>query len=366
MIVDDDEENRNEYNRNKNTQTFNPTRTYTTPKLQNTNGFIGGDMNGRNNADQPSSEFTGGAALSPPFPSSWLPWMRNHRGQLPVNLDWAKEMVVRAAPAPSASGCLNSYALAAAAAIEAAWAIETYWPQWHQVDNRPFPSVSAQQIIDCSAGETQDAYPNCVNQGCKGGCVSTAFAWAMKTTAEDPKERTVLSLNWAYRGSEGSCSFPKQSSGVTVYGMYAIPSTDPIEIMSQLIEGPVTAMVDVTCYFWQNYRSGIIDQDCGAKKGNHAILITGYGSIIDDRTNQRLDFWIVRSNQGSTWGNNGYGRILRGKNILAIESRIVRPIVNFQKAQLMAKRQQKADFKTNRLTRKVLQPPPYDNYDDWN
>ena len=49
--------------------------------------------------------------------------------------------------------------------------------------------------------------------------------------------------------------------------------------------------------------------------GYHAIAIIGWG-VESDGTK----YWIIRNSWGPEWGQNGYGKILRGENRAIIES----------------------------------------------
>lgn len=42
----------------------------------------------------------------------------------------------------------------------------------------------------------------------------------------------------------------------------------------------------------------------------HAILITGYGTTEDGR-----NYYEIRNSWGTSWGNNGYGRVLRDSSL---------------------------------------------------
>jgi hypothetical protein len=46
---------------------------------------------------------------------------------------------------------------------------------------------------------------------------------------------------------------------------------------------------------------------------NHAVVIVGYGVDADFG-----DYWLIRNSWGTSWGENGYGKIARGSNLCAI------------------------------------------------
>ncbi len=50
---------------------------------------------------------------------------------------------------------------------------------------------------------------------------------------------------------------------------------------------------------------------------NHAVLLVGYGSE-KNIFGQQVDYWIVKNSWGADWGEKGYFRLLRGKNICGV------------------------------------------------
>jgi len=88
--------------------------------------------------------------------------------------------------------------------------------------------------------------------------------------------------------------------------------------------GPVAVSFQVISGF-KNYVSGVYTVDnCGktTKDVNHAVLATGYG------TENNSPFWNVKNSWGATWGNKGYFKISRGKNMCAIAMCNSYPLIN--------------------------------------
>jgi len=103
------------------------------------------------------------------------------------------------------------------------------------------------------------------------------------------------------------------------------PGTVPVKITGQkagkteaeLLQGltavPTTVLVDASN--WQSYRSGVFNGPCGTNI-NHCVLVVAAND----------EAWGVKNSWGTGWGESGYIRIARGKNLCAIGGSAVWPL----------------------------------------
>ena len=86
-------------------------------------------------------------------------------------------------------------------------------------------------------------------------------------------------------------------------------SVSPFSEINLFIQnGPLA--ISVAASNFKNYHGGVFD-GCSYHENiqlNHAVQLVGWGS------ENGVDFWIVRNSWGSTWGEEGYIRLLREEN----------------------------------------------------
>jgi len=94
------------------------------------------------------------------------------------------------------------------------------------------------------------------------------------------------------------------------------PSNSESIMRAIMSDGPVEAAFTVYADF-ENYSSGIYHHVSGQTLGGHAIRIVGWGQ------ENGVPYWKVANSWNSYWGENGYFRIVRGKDECGIESNVV-------------------------------------------
>jgi hypothetical protein len=88
---------------------------------------------------------------------------------------------------------------------------------------------------------------------------------------------------------------------------------DDQSLMAAIAERPVSITIAAECAPFNNYAGGILDTpECAGGKIDHAVLAVGYG------TDAGKDYWLIKNSWGTKWGENGYVKVARGKNMLCI------------------------------------------------
>jgi cathepsin X len=111
-----------------------------------------------------------------------------------------------------------------------------------------------------------------------------------------------------------ACKVPDE---YLVYGVDQFGEVIGEENMMQEIyqRGPIACGVAVTEAL-EEYTGGVFCDETGDLEIVHDISVVGYG--VDEKTGEK--YWTVRNSWGSHYGENGFVRVCRGKNNLAIES----------------------------------------------
>ena len=109
-----------------------------------------------------------------------------------------------------------------------------------------------------------------------------------------------------------ACDASVRKPVVTVEGYTQLPGgQENTTLLEAVARGPVTALVDCEATLFKNYKSGIINGPCEGLH-NHVVLIVGYGE------EGGVPYWKVKNSFGQAWGEEGYVRIARNKDLCGI------------------------------------------------
>lgn len=187
------------------------------------------------------------------------------------DIDWSGKV-----PAIQNQGsCGSCWAFSATATMEGRYAIKT----------GKLYKLSEQQAVDCTSA----------SYGCNGGWMHDVFEH-MRTKA------FIQGSQYPYKAVKGTCQENKIKGIDKVKGKVMV-SKDENSHANALASGPVSIAVDAST--WGAYRGGILDS-CGTGM-NHGVVLIGYTGMENS--------WRVRNSWGTSWGEKGYIRLKKGKNV---------------------------------------------------
>lgn len=198
--------------------------------------------------------------------------------------------------------CGSCWAISTVSSLEAIYS-------WHA---RESVELSEQELIDCSKKDF----------GCDGGW----FESALEYVSRKQSQWLTTSRDYPYSGRKNEyCRAHDILSRFRVLGGEKIRQDDEEALREALItKGPLPVALHVTANMYL-YNSGIFwDQACNKNSVNHAVLLVGYGE--DERLGP---YWILKNSWGNQWGEGGYFKIMRGRNMCGIASYALAPRTHF-------------------------------------
>jgi len=196
--------------------------------------------------------------------------------------DWRDDGIVNAVK--DQGQCGSCWAFSVIQAQESQWALV----------KGELPSLSEQNLVDCCT----------YCYGCNGGDEYIAYDYVIQNqdglwNTEEDYPYVAQDQNCQYDASKGCCK---------VVSYFRPTESQDEEALKESCgtSGVVSIAIDASGWDFQLYTSGIYNpSSCSSTSLDHAVGLVGYGS--EDGT----DYWIVRNSWGTSWGEDGYIRIIR-------------------------------------------------------
>jgi len=165
------------------------------------------------------------------------------------------------------------------------------------------PVLSPEDLVSCDR----------VDQGCSGGNLPSAWKYLTE-------KGVVTDACMPYTAGDGiaprcrrKCADSETFVRTKAQSAYAINGVANMQ-KDIMTNGPIQVGFRVFRSF-MNYKSGIYHKHIWEllPEGGHAVKIIGWG--VEDRVN----YWTVANSWNTDWGEEGFFRIVRGKNACDIE-----------------------------------------------
>jgi hypothetical protein len=229
-----------------------------------------------------------------------LPW------PVPDEWDWRSRGVVN--PIKNQGTCGACWAFSAVAAQETQWANAT----------GELLVLSEQNLIDCGTESF----------GCQGGRITDPFDYVIA----HQKGQWIGEYDYPYRERDQNCRYDPSKTVERTLGWFRPAvgfnfTSNETELMAYIYaNGVASTSINSAFFGFKYYSEGVFDPATTSFGGcvpdviDHAVAIVGYGAT--DKP-----FWIIRNSWGTGWGENGYMRLVRNKNMCGVGLDVVTPVV---------------------------------------
>jgi cathepsin B len=214
---------------------------------------------------------------------------------LPDNFDWRKQNPGCMHPVRDQMKCGSCWAFSASEVLSDRFCLAS--------QGKINVILSPQTLVSCDKQ----------NMGCNGGYLNKAWQFIQQNGITSDSCMPYTSGS----GDSGSC--PTQCADGTTIKYYKASSYKQVigvtNIQNELLNGPLQVAFSVYQDF-MSYKSGIYHHVSGSLLGGHAVELIGWG------TENGVDYWTIKNSWANTWGEQGFFRIVRGKDECGIESNV--------------------------------------------
>ncbi|XP_078172189.1 cysteine proteinase 1-like [Carex rostrata] len=222
---------------------------------------------------------------------------------LPEDFDWREHGAVSGVK--NQGSCGSCWSFSASGALEGANFLAT----------GKLETLSEQQLVDCDH-ECDPSEADACDSGCNGGLMTTAFGYLVKAGGLERED------DYPYTGVDrGTCKFDKSKIVASVQN-FSVVSIDEDQIAANLVKhGPLA--IGINAIFMQTYIGGVSCPYICGKHLDHGVLLVGYGSAgYSPIRLKEKPYWIIKNSWGENWGESGYYKICRGRNICGVDSMV--------------------------------------------
>ncbi|KAF4369581.1 hypothetical protein G4B88_021386 [Cannabis sativa] len=222
---------------------------------------------------------------------------------LPEDFDWRDRGAVT--PVKNQGSCGSCWSFSTTGALEGANFLAT----------GELVSLSEQQLVDCDHECDPEEAGSC-DSGCNGGLMNSAFEYTLKAGG------LMKEKDYPYTGTDRStCKFDKKKIAASVAN-FSVVSLDEEQIAANLVKnGPLA--VAINAVFMQTYVGGVSCPYICSKRLDHGVLLVGYGaSAYAPSRLKNKPYWIIKNSWGENWGEKGFYKICRGRNVCGVDSMV--------------------------------------------
>jgi len=144
--------------------------------------------------------------------------------------------------------------------------------------------------------------------------MNSAFEYTLKTGGLMREE------DYPYTGKDGATCKLDKSKIVASVSNFSVISIDEEQIAANLVKnGPLAVAINAA--YMQTYIGGVSCPYICMRRLNHGVLLVGYGSAgYAPARFKEKPYWIIKNSWGETWGEDGFYKICRGRNVCGVDS----------------------------------------------